>query len=96
MKNIKSLDAAIQKLNLENKNLKKELSSEVKVQVLDFWNSIFYLERDLYQLQQYSRRENIEISGIPDDVPDNALESIAITMLRKIGVRYLDASEISA
>ena len=39
---IKSLDAAIQKLNLENKNLKKELS-EVKEQVLDSWDSIFYL-----------------------------------------------------
>ena len=34
----------------------------------------------------YSRQENLEISGIPESVPDRNLEATAMSLLRKVGV----------
>ena len=51
---------------------------------------------NLSQFQQYSRRDNIEISGIPDSVYDEHLESPVINILRRIGVKNLESYEIIA
>ena len=47
-------------------------------------DSIYLLEKQVYQLQQYTRRENIEIIGLPENVKD--LEATVIEILNKIGV----------
>ena len=50
-----------------------------------------------YATQQYQRRENIEISGIPSHVQDRDLENFVIhRVLRKIGLNQLDSYEIVA
>ena len=56
---------------------------------------LFYLENDLIKLQQYSRRENIEIIGIPDSVQQNNLEKTVIGILQRIGVK-ISSYHISA
>ena len=48
-------------------------------------NRISALEKELSQTQQYSRRENIEILGIPNTVGDDELEGKVISILNSIG-----------
>ena len=50
-------------------------------------------ESDTYSLQQYSRRNNIEISGIPETVTDNDLEQKVIEILDCIDVN-VDSRDI--
>ena len=47
-------------------------------------------------LQQYNRRENIEISNIPDTIENHELEYVVIGILRSIGVDNLESWEIAA
>ena len=62
----------------------------------DIWNRLHYCETDLDLLKQYSRRENIEISGIPNNIHNSDLERYVIDTLRNIGVNGLSSYEISA
>ena len=54
------------------------------------------LEKELYQFQQYNRRESVEISGIPDNIEQNKLETTIINILRRVGVWNLESYEIAA
>ena len=56
---------------------------------------IFILEKRLNKLEQYTRRENIEISGISHNVPSNQLEDIVIDLLNQINVK-IDKKDIQA
>ena len=68
----------IQRLLKENDRLNK------KVDYLQ--DRIKNIETDTYAHQQYGRRNNIEINGIPDKAPDEALESKFIDILSTIDV----------
>ena len=66
----------IKKLELDNKKLTDE---------------IYYLHREVFDLdcrliecEQYSRRENIVISGIPNSIPQNQLENKVLDILNTI------------
>ena len=54
------------------------------------------LERDLYQFEQYNRRESVEISGLPEEIPQHELETTVINILRRIGVWELESYEVVA
>ena len=41
---------------------------------------------EIAELNQYGRRENVEICGIPDNVTQNKLEGHVISLLKSIGV----------
>ena len=53
------------------------------------------LERDVGELQQYIRRNNIEICGIPDDVDNSTLEDTVIKIAKAVDIR-LQKSDIEA
>ena len=55
---------------------------------------ITFLESELSRLDQYGRRENLEIIGIPSRITDNYLESEVLHILRKIGVHHLTSYSI--
>ena len=85
-KSIKKLESAVNDLVVSN--------TKYKVQVIDLqreteelWQKMYATERDLTQFMQYNRRENVEIAGIPQTIPDNEIEGYVITMLGNIGVR---------
>ena len=82
-------------LQEENKNYKIDLT-DIKKQLDESWDATETLERELNQLSQYNRRENIEISGIPDSIDNLELEKNVIRILREIGVYGLDYYEIAA
>lgn len=46
-----------------------------------------YLEKEIHLLNQYTRRENLEISGLPDDIAQKDLEIKVIEIINKIGVK---------
>ena len=71
-------DVVIKNLQVENKRLRK------KVNVLE--NKILTLESEHNSLEQYGRRNNIEITGIPDSVPDQSLEEKVVDILNEITV----------
>ena len=80
-------DIIIKNLQDENKRLK------TKENVLE--NKIIDLEIQNNNLDQYSRRNNVEISGIPQSVSDNQLEEKVVDILKAIDVN-ITTNEIEA
>ena len=54
---------------------------------------IVYLEKNQAKGEQYSRRNNIEISGIPNRIPDEDLENTIISICKDSGVE-IDPKDI--
>ena len=52
----------------------------------DLKDKVYYLERDLIHVDQYSRRQNIEIVGIPTFIRQKKLEKHVVEILNKMGV----------
>ena len=80
-------DIIVKNLQDENKRLK------TKVNVLE--NTIIDLEIQNNSLDQHSRRNNVEISGIPQSVSDNQLEEKVVDILKAIDIN-ITANEIEA
>ena len=80
-------DIIIKNLQDENKRLK------TKVNVLE--NKIIDLEIQNNNLDQYSRRNNVEISGIPQSVSDNQVEEKVVDILKAIDIN-ITTNEIEA
>ena len=58
-------------------------------------NKVVSLEWSLVQVAQYSRRSNFVISGIPDDISDNDLESIVFNIMKDFDVD-INSTDIEA
>ena len=56
---------------------------------------VFKLQRQVHRLEQYSRRENVILSGVPEGTEVSALEHKAIRHFIKIGAN-ITAGDISA
>ena len=74
-------DVIIKNLQVENERLRK------KVNVLE--NKVLTLESEHNSLEQYGRRNNIQITGIPNNVPDQNLEEKVVDILNEISVEVL-------
>ena len=74
----------IEDLSLMIKNLTNENSSLVSVNK-KLVDRVVKAEKCIYSLEQYSRRDSIEIAGIPDEVGDE-VEPAVINLLRNIDV----------
>ena len=72
-------DIVIKNLQDENARLKE------KCEKLE--NRVAILESNHNDLAQYGRRNNVVFSGIPENVPDNNLESTVISVLLDIDVQ---------
>ena len=72
----------------------KHLMSDSKIEEnLDY---IYFLEREVARLDQYGRRENVEILGIPNNIKDCDLERNVIEILHKIGLVHVQHFNIAA
>ena len=58
-------------------------------------NRIITLERQCWSNAQYSRRETLEISGIPENIDDGELEGKVLTVLSKLDVN-IDPANVEA
>ena len=62
----------------------------------DYKQSLFDIESRLIACEQYSRRECLVISGIPDRIHNNDLEKEVINILRFIGLTGITSYDIVA
>ena len=95
------LHGTLLKIVDKNVALKKDVSrlskncDFLKRELDDVYEDQYELEKELYATQQYNRRENIEISGVPSHIEHRDLERYVIhRILRRIGVNELEAYEI--
>ena len=72
-------DIVIKNLQDENARLKR------KSEKLE--NKVAILESNHNDLPKYGRRNNANFSGIPENVPDNNLESTVISVLSDIDIQ---------
>ena len=75
----------VRKLNGNLERLRSELDVTKNVNSL-LSDRLTSLERQCWENGQYSRRECVEISGIPRSVEDNALESTLCKIFDKVGM----------
>ena len=68
----------IKNLQAENERLREKVSS--------LESKVTSLEIDQNKLEQYGRRNNIEVSGIPDSVKENCLEEKIISVFTSVGI----------
>ena len=69
----------------ENKKLHSDIAI-VKNVNRKLEDKIVYLEKNQAKGEQYSCRKNVEISGIPNTIPDNDLENTVTSICRDPGV----------
>ena len=80
------LSEQIASLKAENDALKsrvENLENQIK-------NNIIEYQTDINRLEQYGRRSNIEIAGIPDEIPLKELEGKVVEILTEIDVKVED------
>ena len=78
-------DEIISQLRKENTSLKNELE-KVKTELKKKGEDLVEVERDVIDLQQYIRRNNVEICGIPESVENKNLEKTVVKIAEIIGV----------
>ena len=71
-------DAIVKNLQAENEHL-REIVRNLETKVTS-------IKINQNMLEQYGRRNNIEVSGIPDSVEDNCLEEKNISLFTSIGI----------
>ena len=84
-------------INLNEKSIRR-LQDENKLhraKCSKLENKIVSLESSINQIEQYGRRNNIVISGIPDDISDNDLESTVVDIMKDVDVD-INSSDIEA
>ena len=90
----------IQKLEEDKKKMADKIHAiqkrleESDAQIDNQYEYIEFLEKRINHLDQYGRRENIEISGIPNHIIDSKLEEEVVKILRKIGLTNIDRRDI--
>ena len=93
VKIIQPLPLRINELEKENAALQKritelESSEENHVKRMDGqYEKLIQMETELWRLDQYGRRNNLEVDGIPENVKQEDLEDTAIKIFAEIGVQ---------
>ena len=89
---LNAIEAKFDDLKKENKTLQSKVMIAEKTSATLSMNhkklndKIIEMERNMHRLEQYSRRECIEIVGIPNSITNDLLEEHAIVIFEKLGV----------
>ena len=89
------MEHTIDILRTENKQIKNDNVTLIH-KVEESCEATTVLKKELNLLEQYNRQENIEISGLPETICNNELESVIIDLLRRIGLHNLEHFDIVA
>ena len=82
---IYKLKEAIDQISLENRKLTSELVITKNVNSR-LEERIINLEKNQAKGEQYSRRNNVELSGIPNSISDEDLENTVINICKESGI----------
>ena len=81
-------------VSTENLTLKDKINN-LQEENKEIVTNLISLEKEIDRLNQYGRRENIELSGIPTNIPQEGLEDVVIDILRYIGLEDLESYDIA-
>ena len=81
----KELKEKLNKSNSILKNLKEKLKKQ-NDELAEVKDNLYEIEVSHDRLEQYTRRNNLEIAGIDDKIPDKDLENHIIGILKDVGV----------
>lgn len=87
-------DTVIKHLLKENERLKERVKV-LEDNTEEYQCNLIDVESQSQQLEQYTRRNNLEISGIPNTVSDKDLESKCISILNSVDIKA-SSDEIEA
>ena len=82
---VAKLQDSVRELTTSNTKYRRQIK-DLQTNIDDLWDTVDKVERDLMQFMQYNRRENVEIIGVPEYIPDCEVESFVIDILGRIGV----------
>ena len=83
--------------NLENENAKlKEDIKGLKEEYDEISESLYNIECDVLKNSQYSRRESLIITGIPNSVTQRDLEATALRIIHSLGFKNISSYEVTA
>ena len=85
LKKVNSLEEDVKDLKKENASLKGEIKA-LRNQTDEIDDNVYELEKDITRLDQYTRRWNIEIQNIPDDIKEEELKPAIVHALTQIDV----------
>ena len=84
-KEMLKLKIDLQQVIFKNRDLKKELAKLMKEND-NLFDRCYDMEVELNTTNQYSRRSNVEIRGIPESIQQRDLENHLINVLHSIGI----------
>lgn len=87
----------LQKILVEIKEIKDDIkkTDDLSEKLIKAEKTIEKLEKDHHRLEQYIRRNNVEICGIPSSVNDNELEKKVIDIFNELPLT-INPSEVEA
>ena len=86
---------------LRNDNIHKfkklqKLNDSLNHEIDYIYDELFSLDCRIIHVEQYSRRECLVISGIPDYIPQSNLESTVLNIINKMGLKNVSSFEVTA
>ena len=91
---LRNLKIELSEVKRNNKSLKNKVY-DLEEYADDCDEHIFNLEKRMNKLEQYTRRENIEISGIAGNIHHNDLDKTVVDLLDRINVK-ISTNDIEA
>ena len=85
LQRISSLETTVQKLENENTSLRYQVKT-LRQQIEEVDDNVIEVEKDVTRLDQYTRRWNIEVRNIPDDVPQDHLKPSIAHALQQMNI----------
>ena len=88
---MEKMEKTVVDLANENKLLKDQIK-KIKSEMYEVDDELIKLGKEMFSMQQFSRRWNIEIENIPDEITQNELSNTVQTLLNNIEVNVNDGS----
>ena len=96
MNSFKEIKADIKQLQDDIKEMKDGLTPVTNHNVSgSVFNNLLKLEKEHYELQKYSRRNNVEILGLPNIFTGDRLTEKVVELCKDVGV-MIEAGDIEA
>ena len=87
-KEISNINEKLNEVISNNSNLKKDLKI-LTAENIELYDLIYDIEHQTNTLNQYTRRENIEIRNIPERINQRNVEQYVLEVLESIGIKLV-------
>ena len=92
---VSCLKTVVDTLRKDNEALNRK-NEDLQEDIKDLRKICFDIDCRVIQNSQYSRRENLIITGIPDSVDQKSLEKTVLSIIKSVGLNDISSYEITA